>query len=180
MIVPENCTTESNVLLWCLDTMFPVIHVGSYPTRNDVSLLLKAGVDTFINLCTEKENSESYDYTEDNNNSLECYNIPIKYKSVPTKKDICTTMNIILKSLERGKAVYIHSMSGRGRVNTLACHVYKILTECKNHKLALYVVLERYATRSHTEGVKAIESGDQYASILNIKICDKKVNKQKL
>ena len=171
MAIPANYTERSNVLLWHKEGQEPCVHVGSYPTKTDVDVLLLKGINVFINLCTEEEIEMQGDYTEQIRSSglkVTIINLHTPFKKAPSKEVIERLVKDLAVMIEKGAKIYIHSLNGNGRANTLACHLYTEVTKCNNPNTVLCIILERYATRVETINAKAVESRHQYSSILGV------------
>lgn len=126
---------------------------GRFPSRDDVSVLQKAGVTLFVNLCEPWEYNDgrrqrAIDYHVENRL---CFAIPDR--SVPEDEVLFIEFVANLVALlERGEVVFVHCLGGAGRTGIVLSCVLLQLNEDLDASKALELVDSCYKQRVIHDG----------------------------
>jgi protein-tyrosine phosphatase len=102
---------------WWIDE--PILLGSSNPTNRELEDLYQEGFRTIISLLDENEQRPYYEIGGIEARSFKRYSIPIQDFAAPTLADFQTFIDIVIKSLKKGK-VLVHCQGGTGRTGTMA------------------------------------------------------------
>ena len=97
----------------------PMLLGSSNPTDRDLDDLYREGFRTIISLLDESEQTPYYEAAGVEAKGFKRYSIPIQDFTAPTLADFKKFVDIVKRSLRRGK-VLVHCQGGIGRTGTMA------------------------------------------------------------
>jgi atypical dual specificity phosphatase len=102
---------------WWIDE--PILLGSSNPTNRELEDLYQEGFRTIISLLDENEQRPYYEIEGIEARGFKRCSIPIQDFTAPTLADFQTFIDIVIKSLKKGK-VLVHCQGGTGRTGTMA------------------------------------------------------------
>ena len=163
-MLPSNANWVTNNLI-----------IGGLPrNKKDFNLIRDKGVTVFVNLMGTGEaqrgkKKPSFDYREQkNHDGVEYFHYPIKDMTTLSDKEMLKIARKIVKSIEKGKKVFVNCFGGHGRSGTLVGIVLHLLQPDLSYVEVLKELKKGHLTRKYKPTQKIPQTAMQFNQLHRI------------